>query len=51
MDEAEMRYDLHRETRDAEAGAGAEKQEAARARWVHQSARSSWSRDRILTAD
>ena len=29
----------------------AEKQEAARARWGHQSARGSWSRDRLLTSD
>ena len=28
----------------------AEKQEAARARWEHQSARGSWSRDRVLTS-
>ena len=29
----------------------AEKQEEARARWEHQSARGSWSRDRVLTSD
>ena len=29
----------------------AEKQEAARARWEHQSARGSWSHDLILTSD